>query len=193
LPASPALPPTETHPHDLLLELYAAATRAVDPMPALAARLAGLERDTGRRPWLLALGKAAEPMARQAVDTLARSGIEPAGGLAVPPAAHPAPHPRIRVVPGDHPEPGARSLAAAEALARIAGAIGAEDEVWVLLSGGASSLLAGVVGGQVADALGYGGLFATLAGVSVSGAALGLVLATTSHRHRVVASDRTSR
>ena len=153
MPASPALPPTEIHPRDLLLELYAAATRAVDPMPALAARLAGLERDTGRRPWLLALGKAAEPMARQAVDTLARSGIEPAGGLAVPPAAHPAPHPRIRVVPGDHPEPGARSLAAAEALARIAGAIGAEDEVWVLLSGGASSLLAAPIEGISPDEL----------------------------------------
>jgi glycerate 2-kinase len=153
LPASPALPPTETHPRDLLLELYAAATRAVDPMPALAARLAGLERDTGRRPWLLALGKAAEPMARQAVDTLARSGIEPAGGLAVPPAAHPAPHPSIRVVPGDHPEPGAGSLAAAEALARIAGGIEAEDEVWVLLSGGASSLLAAPVEGVSPDEL----------------------------------------
>jgi hydroxypyruvate reductase len=86
-------------------------------------------------------------MARQAVDTLARSGIEPAGGIAVPPAAHPAPQPSIRVVPGDHPEPGAGSLAAAEALARIAGAITAEDEVWVLLSGGASSLLAAPIEG----------------------------------------------
>ena len=147
MPASPALPAAETHPRELLLELYAAATHAVDPMPALAARLAALRPGTGRRPWLLALGKAAEPMARQAVDTLARSGIEPAGGIAVPPAAHPAPHPSIRVVPGDHPEPGAGSLAAAEALARIAGAITAEDEVWVLLSGGASSLLAAPIEG----------------------------------------------
>lgn len=153
MPAFPALPAGETRPRDLLLELYAAATRAVDPMPALAARLARLERGTKRPPWLLALGKAAVPMAREAVDTLARAGIEPAGGLAVPPAAHPTPHPGISVVPGDHPEPGAGSLAAAEALARIAGTIGPEDEVWVLLSGGASSLLAAPIEGVSPDEL----------------------------------------
>jgi glycerate 2-kinase len=153
LPGSPALHSAENRPRDLLLELYAAATRAVDPMPALAARLAGLERGAGWAPWVLALGKAAVPMAREAVDTLARSGSEPAGGLAVPPAACPAPHPSIRVVPGDHPEPGAGSLAAAEALARTVGAIGPEDEVWVLLSGGATSLLAAPIEGVSPDEL----------------------------------------
>lgn len=70
---------------------------------------------------------------------------------------------------------------------------GAGQTLGAALSSGASSLLAGVGGGQVADALGYGGLFATLAGVSVAGATLGLVLATTSHRRDVVASERTSR
>jgi MFS family permease len=37
------------------------------------------------------------------------------------------------------------------------------------LSSGSASLLAGVVGGQLADALGYGGLFAVLAGVALAG------------------------
>ena len=56
------------------------------------------------------------------------------------------------------------------------------------LSSGASSLLAGVVGGQVADALGYGGLFATLAGVSLTGATLGLGLLLAARRGVVASS-----
>jgi glycerate-2-kinase len=101
----------------------------------------------GRRRWLLALGKAATPMARAAVETLARWGLEPAGGLVVSPALHAAPHPRIRVVAGDHPEPGPGSLAAATALGHVAAEVGDDDEVWILLSGGASSLLAAPVNG----------------------------------------------
>ena len=145
--------PVTTAARDLLIELYEAATLAVDPAPALSARLARLEGPGPRRPWVLALGKAAEPMARAAVETLARWGTEPAGGLAVGPAPHPAPHAGIRVVPGDHPEPGAGSLAAAEALARTASRVAADDEVWVLLSGGASSLLGSPVDGISPDEL----------------------------------------
>jgi glycerate 2-kinase len=145
--------PLATPTRDLLIELYAAATAAVDPAPALSARLARLEAEIRGRPWVLALGKAAEPMARAAVQTLARWGTEPAGGLAVGPAAHPAPHATIRVVPGDHPEPGAGSLAAAQALGHAAGMVAAEDEVWILLSGGATSLLAAPVEGVSPDEL----------------------------------------
>jgi glycerate 2-kinase len=87
------------------------------------------------------------PMARAAVETLARWGMEPAGGLVVAPAVHPPPHPSIRVVAGDHPEPGPGSLAAADALGRAAAEVAGEDEVWVLLSGGATSLLAAPVEG----------------------------------------------
>jgi MFS family permease len=42
-------------------------------------------------------------------------------------------------------------------------------------SSGLASLLAGVVGGQLANAVGYGGLFAALAAVSLAGSALGTV------------------
>ena len=91
---------------------------------------------------ILALGKAAAPMARSAVDVLSRWGQEPAGGLIVSPAEEPPPaHPLIPLVVGDHPEPGPGSLAAAEALARVAARVAPDDEVWVLLSGGATSLL----------------------------------------------------
>ena len=135
---------------DLLAELYRVATAAVDPAPAVATRLEGLEPEArlpSRRHWVLALGKAAAPMARAAVETLARWGLEPAGGLVVGPALHPAPHPALGAVPGDHPEPGAGSLAAAEALGSTAARVGGDDEVWVLLSGGATSLLAAPVEG----------------------------------------------
>ena len=86
-------------------------------------------------------------MAQAAVDTLRGWGREPAGGLVVAPAAAPSPHPRLPVVAGDHPEPGPGSLAAARALGDAAAKVGAEDEVWVLLSGGATSLLAAPVAG----------------------------------------------
>jgi glycerate 2-kinase len=132
---------------DLLTDLYHVATASVDPAPAVASRLAGLDRTAARRRWILALGKAAAPMARAAVATLANWGQTPAGGLVVAPAAEPAPHPSIRLVRGDHPEPGPGSAAAAQALAEAAIQVGDDDEVWVLLSGGASSLLAAPVEG----------------------------------------------
>jgi glycerate-2-kinase len=90
---------------------------------------------------VLALGKAALPMARAAVEALAAWGLEPAQGLVVAPAPAPPPHPRLPVAVGDHPEPGAGSLAAADALAAVTRSLGEDDEVWVLLSGGTTSLI----------------------------------------------------
>jgi hydroxypyruvate reductase len=118
----------------------------VNPGAALVRRLEGLPAG-GASPWIIALGKAALPMAQAAVEILASRGAEPAGGLVVPPAAAPAPHPRLRVVPGDHPEPGAGSLAAARALGGVAARASKGTEVWVLLSGGTTSLLGAPVEG----------------------------------------------
>ena len=135
-----ALEPTPS----LLLDLYRAATGAVDPERALASRLT-------RRPanpvWILSLGKAAVPMARAAVTALAGWGLEPAGGVVVPPAAASPLHSNLAIVPGDHPEPGANSLAAAEALGAAVTGIGANDQVWLLLSGGTTSLVGAPVEG----------------------------------------------
>jgi hydroxypyruvate reductase len=123
------------------------ATAAVDPGPALARRLAQLTPERGREPWIIALGKAALPMARAAVDFLRQRDLVPAGGLVVAPAQAAAPHPALRVVAGDHPEPGPGSLAAAEALAEVAPRAASGGEVWVLLSGGTTSLLGAPVDG----------------------------------------------
>jgi hydroxypyruvate reductase len=126
---------------DLLLDLYRAATTAAAPGPALAARLEQVELDPARQVWILALGKAALPMAATAVTVLRSRGRDPVGGLIVAPAVGESPHPLLRLVKGDHPEPGASSLAAAEALGAAALRVDPSDEVWVLLSGGTTSLV----------------------------------------------------
>lgn len=89
----------------------------------------------------MALGKAALPMAEAAVHSLQRRGLEPAGGVIVAPAPGRSPHPRVTYIQGDHPEPGSGSLAAAEALGAMTARVKARDEVWVLLSGGTTSLV----------------------------------------------------
>ena len=126
---------------DLLVDLYLAATNAAAPGPALAARLQEVELDPARRIWILALGKAALPMATTAVEVLRSRGCNPAGGLIVAPSEGQSPHPLLDLVKGDHPEPGPSSLAAAEAVGATARRVGPSDEVWVLLSGGTTSLV----------------------------------------------------
>lgn len=128
-------------PPALLAELYRAATAAADPGPALVARLERLELNRNQAIRILALGKAARPMAEAAIQVLTRRGGNLAGGLIVGPDHGPSPHPLLGSVPGDHPEPGAGSFAASEALAQAAARVQPSDEVWVLLSGGTTSLI----------------------------------------------------
>ena len=80
-------------------------------------------------------------MAVAAVSVAVDNELAIAGGLVVGPAAAPAPHPALRVAVGDHPEPGPGSLAAAAELGALASRVRAEDHVWVLLSGGTTSLI----------------------------------------------------
>ncbi len=133
---SPGLPV-----RDLMLDLYRAAADAAAPGPALSPRLQELELDPSRPVWVLALGKAALPMATTAVEVLRSRGRDPEGGLIVAPSEGNSPHPGVELVKGDHPEPGPGSLAAAEALGAMAGRVGPADEVWLLLSGGTTSLI----------------------------------------------------
>ncbi len=107
----------------------------------------GREFDLGasERVFVVAFGKAAVPMA----DELARLlGDVIAGGVVVPPAwtraggAPPAAaHPRLETMPAAHPLPDARSVAAARRALQIVHAAGEKDLVFVLISGGGSSLL----------------------------------------------------
>src|SRR6185312_13404699 len=123
------------------------ATAAVAPGPAVAHRLRGIVPRPFRPVWILALGKAALPMAQAAVEVLHQHDSETLGGIIVAPAAGPSPSPSLKVVVGDHPEPGPGSFAAAEALARVVTQIDSGQEVWVLLSGGTTSLIGAPVPG----------------------------------------------
>ncbi|HTC23919.1 MAG TPA: DUF4147 domain-containing protein [Gemmatimonadales bacterium] len=140
-------PPVAGAPRRALLEdLYATAVKAAAPGPAVRRALADLDQVT-RPVWLFALGKASVAMAEAAVAWLAQHRREPAGGLIVSPASAASPHPALLLVVGDHPEPGPGSLAAASALGDAAARVRPDDEAWVLLSGGATSLLGAPIDG----------------------------------------------
>ena len=88
------------------------------------------------RTFLLALGKAAVPMARAAEARWPG----PLSGLAVTPRGTEARVERVEVIGSAHPVPDRASLAAAQRLLGLAREAGPDDLVLVLLSGGASSL-----------------------------------------------------
>ncbi len=136
-----------------LLQLFQAAVQAADPGRALASSLDEAGIDGTDRTWLLALGKAAPRMANAAVAWLSARGLEPAGGVVVAAEASEPPHAALTVVRGDHPLPGANSLHAAQALEDVVHRVQPRDEVWVLLSGGTSSLLASPVRGITPEEL----------------------------------------
>jgi len=74
---------TGTPDRALLEELFRAAVEAVDPGPAVAAALvAGSHADAarGRHLWIIALGKAAVPMAVAAVSVAVDNELTIAGG-----------------------------------------------------------------------------------------------------------------
>lgn len=88
------------------------------------------------RTFLLALGKAALPMAR----AVAGRWRGPLSGLAVTPYPDGAPPARVEAIAAGHPVPDAASVAAAERLLALAESAGQDDLILVLLSGGASAL-----------------------------------------------------
>jgi glycerate-2-kinase len=131
----------------LLEDLYRAAVTAAAPGPALRRALAPHRPESKTSIFLFALGKAAHPMAAEAVAQLREWGLSPAGGVIVSPAAESPPHPALLSVPGDHPHPGPRSFAAAAAVAGVVAQVTPADEVWVLLSGGTTSLIGAPIDG----------------------------------------------
>lgn len=131
-------------------DLFAASLLAADPT-SFTARAVRLRLPTDRhamRPiWIVAIGKAAHAMARAAVGEMAQRNATIAGGLVISPTTAEAPHPSLASLAGDHPLPGERSFQAAKALGDLCGRVHADDRVFVLLSGGASSLIASPVDG----------------------------------------------
>jgi glycerate-2-kinase len=148
---------TRVTPHRAFLEeLYRVAISAAHPAALChesVDRLRALH-PTARRIAILALGKAAPAMAEAAVERIAHHGATIIGGLVVGADDGPSRDRHLTRVAGDHPVPGARSLSAAARLATAAQhARDGADATLVLLSGGATSLIAAPVDGVTPDAL----------------------------------------
>jgi glycerate 2-kinase len=132
--------------------VWLAALHAVDPESAVRkhvkrrGRLLQIDRDcfdlekTGNL-WVLGAGKAAAPMG-QALEKILGKYL--AGGFLVTKYGHSLALKKIEIAEAGHPLPDANSLASGERIASLAkDRITSEDLVLCVLSGGASSLLAG--------------------------------------------------
>ncbi len=108
----------------------------------------GLEEGWGRantslwprgRVWLVAVGKAAYPMARAAREVL---GGRVQGGVVLTKAGHAGPPlPGLSLYEAGHPVPDERGVQAARAIEALLAQAQADDLVLLLLSGGGSALL----------------------------------------------------
>lgn len=92
--------------------------------------------------WVIAVGKGAHAMASGAVDVLREHRVPIAGGLVVSNAADASATHGLQSADGDHPTPGPRSFGAADQLAELTARTTAEADAIVLVSGGATSLIA---------------------------------------------------
>ena len=130
------------------MELYDAAVAGAAPGPLTAEALRDFQCRPGQRLWLYALGKGAHPMAASAVTTLQRSLHTIVGGVIVSPEQLPTPCATVASLIGDHPLPGRHSFTAAQRIAETAAGMRSDDVAIVLLSGGATSLIAAPLRGM---------------------------------------------
>jgi len=132
---------------DLLRELFAATLPALDPARAVRAHLRRdgrslwaderrVDRSAGGSTRLVAIGKAAVPMTRAALEVL----DGPTAAVVVAPPGLEVTAPGLRSFHAGHPVPDAESLRAAGAVRALLGGCGPHDLVLFLLSGGGSAL-----------------------------------------------------
>ncbi|MHB2032739.1 MAG: glycerate kinase type-2 family protein [Gemmatimonadaceae bacterium] len=133
--------------HGFSLQLYQAAIAGAAPGPVTQRAAEALNLGAHRRIWLLAFGKAAPAMTGAIAGVLDRSRGQIVGGIMVTPHDSVSPVHLIDAVRGDHPTPGQHSFAAAASIGEIAARCRGNDAVVVLVSGGASSLIAAPVRG----------------------------------------------
>src|SRR6185312_8019353 len=133
---------------DVLLDLYDSAVAGAAPGPATGRATDALPIDRASRVWLFAFGKAAQPMAAAAVASLLRSLHSIVGGVVVGADDAPPPYPTLHAVRGDHPVPGRHSFAAAAKIGEVTPGRRGNDVAVVLVSGGASSLIAAPLRGM---------------------------------------------
>ena len=135
-------------PRRLLLDSFHAAVAAADPARCLPP---WLPPPPPGRTLVVGGGKAAASMAAAVEGHWPASA--PLSGLVVTRYRHGLPTRRIEVVEASHPLPDGRGEAAALRMLEMAGALGTDDLLLVLISGGGSSLLAAPVDGVDLKAL----------------------------------------
>lgn len=122
---------------DLLLAAYGTALKAANPQTLLAA---GLPAPPRGRTLVVGGGKAAAAMAKAVEEQWPADA--PLCGLVVTRYQHGLPLERIEVVEASHPLPDGRGAEAGQRMLDAIAALGADDLLLVLISGGGSSLLA---------------------------------------------------
>jgi len=125
---------------DAAVACFASGVAAVEPDAAVSRALAH-EADAPAFHRIIALGKAALPMANAATRWQLRSGDAPVATLVVCQSGTAGPSSGLTLMHADHPVPGPQSVTAAAALGHIASGLAPADRVLLLLSGGTSSLV----------------------------------------------------
>ena len=124
------------NPREILAGSFQAALTAADPLAIVPAHLPA--PPVGRT-LVVGAGKAAASMAA-AVEATWPTGA-PLDGLVITRYGHGLPLRRIRVIEAGHPVPDEAGEGAAKEILALAGALGPDDLMLVLVSGGGSSLL----------------------------------------------------
>src|SRR4051794_18232017 len=124
----------------ILRGLFDAAVEAANPVSAVIRNLP--EKPPGRSV-VIAVGKAAVPMAKAVED----NWDGPLEGLVIAPHGYAHNLKRLSLVHASHPVPDKTSLAAAEKALALAATLGPDDLLIALISGGASALMSKPVPG----------------------------------------------
>ena len=133
----------DTEAREAILDLLEAGFTAVDPERLVFEELKDHSGDAGIR--VIAIGKAAVPMARGAARAL---GARLARGIVLAPYEHGGGTPNvIECYEAGHPIPDESGVRAAEAIREFCAPLGHADRLLCLLSGGGSALLAAPVPG----------------------------------------------
>ena len=126
-------------PRRLLVESFHAAVAAADPLRIVAAHLPEPPDPARGRTLVVGAGKAAASMARAVEIAWPREA--PLDGLVITRYAHGLPTGRLSVVEAGHPVPDEAGERAAAWILDAASALGPDDLLLALVSGGGSSLL----------------------------------------------------
>ena len=133
-------------PREFLTRVFRAGISAADPRVVTRQAVLALE-GVAPAAWVIAVAKAAHGMASGAVEAIRARRTSVAGGLIVahehsPTATHGLPY-----IQGNHPVPGVGSQLAADNLTNLAAETTDTSDAIVLVSGGATSLIATPVDG----------------------------------------------